>query len=89
MIADVILCQHLGVPLAMEKVEGPSESLTFLGILLDSETMEVRLPAEKLQCICSQTATRGVRKKAKKRQILSLVGLLQHATKLLSQAGHL
>ena len=26
-------CQQLGVPLAMEKVEGPSASLTFLGII--------------------------------------------------------
>ena len=29
-------CQQLGVPLAMEKVEGPSTSLTFLGITLDT-----------------------------------------------------
>ena len=45
------VCQHLGVPLAVEKVEGPSESLTFLGILLDSKIMEAHLPLEKLQHI--------------------------------------
>ena len=37
------VCQHLGVPLALEKVEGPSKSLTFLGILLDTENMEAHL----------------------------------------------
>jgi len=47
------VCQHLGFLLAMEKVEGPSESLTFLGILLDSKTREAHLPLEKLQCIRS------------------------------------
>lgn len=76
------ICQHLGVPLALEKVEGPSESLTFLGILLDTENMEARLPHDKLQRIRSQVVTWLGRRKAKKRQILSLVGLLQHATKV-------
>ena len=76
------ICQHLCVPMALEKVEGPSESLTFLGILLDTENMEARLPHDKLQRIRSQVATWLGRWKAKKRQILSLVGLLQHATKV-------
>ena len=44
--------------------------------------MEARLPHEKLQRIQDQVATWLVRKKATKRQILSLVGLLQHATKV-------
>jgi len=45
----VSVCQLLGVPLALEKVEGPSTSLTFLGILLDTQKMEARLPPEKLE----------------------------------------
>jgi len=76
------VCQHLGVPLAEEKVEGPSTSLTFLGILLDTEKMEACLPDDKLQRIRSQVANWLGRKKAKKRQILSLVSLLQHAAKV-------
>ena len=34
------LCKDLGIPLAVEKIEGPSTSLTFLGITLDTEQME-------------------------------------------------
>ena len=45
------LCKDLGVPLAVEKIEGPSTSLTFPGITLDTERMEIRLPDEKLKCI--------------------------------------
>ena len=41
-------CHTLGVPLALEKVEGPSTVLSFLGILLDTHLMEARLPEEKL-----------------------------------------
>ena len=45
----VVVCQLTGVPLALETVEGPSTSLTFLGILLDAQKMEAHLPPEKLQ----------------------------------------
>ena len=76
------VCQYLGVPLALEKVDGPTHSLTFLGIVLDTKNMEARLPHEKLQRIRDQVATWLVRKKATKRQILSLAGLLQHDTKV-------
>ena len=76
------LCKDLGVPLAVEKIEGPSTSLTFLGITLDTEQMEIRLPDEKLKRIKDDLQEWLERKKATKRQILSLVGLLQHATKV-------
>jgi len=38
------VCSHLGIPLAVEKIEGPSETLTFLGITLDMHSLEARLP---------------------------------------------
>jgi len=44
--------------------------------------MEAHLPLDKLQRIRSQVTAWLGRRKAKKRQILSLVGLLQHATKV-------
>lgn len=39
---------YLQVPLALEKLEGPTTSLTFLGITLDTIRLEARLPADKL-----------------------------------------
>eukprot|EP00731_Ephydatia_muelleri_P007126 Em0003g1374a len=41
-------CAELGVPLALDKCEGPSTCLTFLGIELDTETRTLRLPRDKL-----------------------------------------
>ena len=76
------VCLQLRIPLALDKVEGPSKSLTFLGIVLDTERMEARLPEEKLARIRHQLEVWQGKKKATKRQILSLVGLLQHATKV-------
>jgi len=43
------VCQHLGVPLAMVKIE-------LCTILLGTENMEACLPHDKLQCIHSQVA---------------------------------
>ena len=76
------ICSTLGIPLALEKVEGPSHCLTFLGITLDTKRMEACLPKDKLQRIRKLLATWLSKKSATKREILSLVGLLQHATKV-------
>jgi len=78
----ISLCADLGVPLALDKLEGPSTSLLFLGITLDTEHMEIRLPDDKLTRIQQLLTTWFPKKKARKRQILSLVGTLQHATKV-------
>ena len=78
----VSLCDELGVPLATNKPEGPSTSLSFLGIILDTNCMEIRLPSDKLARIQELLKTWLPKKKARKRQILSLVGTLQHATKV-------
>jgi len=44
----ISLCADIDVPLALDKLEGPSTSLSFLGITLDTERMEIRLPDDKL-----------------------------------------
>ena len=91
--SDSLTCQHnldtfmqvcceLGIPLATQKLEGPSTSLTFLGILIDTHRMEARLPKDKLNRIQQELSLWLDRKTATKREILSLVGLLQHATKI-------
>ena len=79
-------CADLGMPLAAERTEGPSTQLTFLGILLDTNCMEICLPNNKLQRIRTELASWLQKESATKREILSLVGLLQHATKVV-QSG--
>ena len=49
------VCQELGMPVAMEKSEGPATCLTFLGIELDSSLQQLRLSLTKLQDITSLT----------------------------------
>jgi len=75
-------CDALGVPLTAEKVEGPSTSLTFLDITINTVKMEIRLCDAKLSRICHTVSNWITKRKAKEKEMLSLVGLLQHATKV-------
>ena len=76
------ICNYLGVPLAFEKVEGPSTVLSFLGIVLDTTSMEARLPEDKLTRLKNEVSQWINHTDARKREILSLVGSLKHATKV-------
>ncbi len=69
------------MPTEPEKDEGPATEIVFLGMELDSEKLEIRLPQEKLdrlrQTLCE---VRGM-KACRKRQMLSVIGILSHACK--------
>ena len=72
----------MGFPVAHEKIEGPSTSLTFLGIEIDTQSSELRLPEEKLLMISAALEKWLLRKCATKRELLSLIGLLNHAASI-------
>ncbi len=73
------VCTELGAPVAPEKVAGPSERITFLGIEIDSDRQELRLPADKLARLQQLIGLWRSRESCVKRDLLSLIGHLQHA----------
>jgi len=76
------LCTQLGILLDPEKLEGPTHRLIFLGIEIYTSSSLARLPQDKLVRIQSELHSWLRKRRATKRQILSLVGLLQHASKV-------
>ena len=76
------ICSELGVPIADDKLEGPSTCLTYLGIEIDTVSMTVRLPAEKLSKLKSMVLEWAGRRKCRKRDLLSLIGFLAFACKV-------
>jgi len=78
----VRVCNALGIPLSLEKMAGPATSLEFLGIVLDTYRIEACLPADKFSRVQQAVAQWLDRKNATKREILSLMGQLQHAAKV-------
>lgn len=75
-------CDYLGVMVAQEKCMGPSTCLTFLGIEIDTIKMELRLPEDKLVRVREVVTNWLGRKAGRRREIESLLGLLQHAAKV-------
>ena len=76
------LCSGLGVPVAVHKLEGPATVLTFLGILLDTLKLEIRLPDDKLFRLKALFRSWRMKKCCTKRELLSLIGQLQHACRV-------
>ena len=73
---------RLRIPVAMEKLEGPTTLLSFLGIELDTSLMVLRLPREKLVELRVLLAGWRAKKFCLTRNLQSLVGKLQHACKV-------
>ena len=76
------ICEKAGLPVEPHKSEGLATSLVFLGIEIDSVAGILRLPEEKLHTIKTTLALWCERKACRKRELLSLIGILAHASKV-------
>ncbi len=76
------ICAKLGLPPEPAKDMGPTTCLTFLGIEIDLVAMELRLPKDKLPRMLTEPSGWRGRKSCKKRELLSLIGVLGHACKV-------
>ena len=75
-------CRVAGVPVEEEKSEGPATTITFLGIEIDTKAMEIRLPQDKLAQLQQVLALWRGKKACLKRDLLSIIGSLSHACKV-------
>ena len=76
------LCVVLGIPLSAAKIEGPATLLPFLGIELDTNTLEIRLPKVKLEELKELLIKWRDKRYASVRQLQSLAGKLNHAARM-------
>ena len=76
------MCKELRVPLADDKAEGPATCLTFLGIEIDTVNRCCRLPKAKLADLKRLLAVWSGIPQCTKRELLSLVGSLSFAAKV-------
>ncbi|XP_055332307.1 uncharacterized protein LOC129584213 [Paramacrobiotus metropolitanus] len=77
------VCEELGVPLALDKTEGPATRLIFLGIEIDSDAQTLSLPAGKLQEIKATLERWHERSSCTLTELQSLIGTLTFASKCL------
>ena len=73
---------HLGVPLAIEKLVGPTTQITYLGISIDSEQFYIQIPDDKFDDLMLILPFWHKRKKCTKQELLSLIGKLSFVCKV-------
>ena len=71
--------RELGVPVASQKTEGPATCITFLGIIVDTVSCQLRLPGEKLQRLQLLLLEWQRRKSVTLKELECLLGHLAHA----------
>ena len=71
------LCTNLEIPLASKMIEGPSTCLTLFTLV--TAHVEFRLLQDKLLRIKESLSRQLLKKIARNREILPIVGLFQHA----------
>ena len=69
-------CAKMGVPIAEEKTEGPQTVIIFLGLELDSDLMEVRIPKDKIEHLQAQIKEILKKKSVTLNSMQSLIGSL-------------
>ena len=76
------VCEKLGISVALDKLEGPATTITFLGITIDTTLQQLRLPPDKLQEMTLLIKSWLGKHKTTKRDLLSLIGKLSFAVKV-------
>ena len=77
------LIRTLGFKINWSKVEGPAQSIKFLGILLDSMSMTLELPSDKMAELRTLLLQYEGRTRASRRQLQSLAGKLNWACQVI------
>lgn len=72
----------LKIPMAKHKTSGPDTVIEYLGIILDSNLMEARLPNDKLIRISTFLKEFLIKKSCTKREVLQLLGHLNFASRV-------
>ena len=79
----LMLFKTLNIPLASHKTIGPTTCLEYLGIILDSTSLEARLPVNKVHRINNILVSFLDKKSCTKRELLSLLGHLNFASRVI------
>ena len=74
------LCDHLGMVLAPEKSAPPAQSMEWLGFNVDSVSLLLTVPKDKLSALLEEGVEWMVKDKATRSELQSLTGKLSHVS---------
>ena len=73
------ICEELGIKLADDKTVWPTTRLIFLGFLLDTISLTIQIPEQKLTAYRFEVAKASASRSIRKKHLDSLLGKLLHA----------
>ena len=76
------LCEATNIPIAEDKTEGPSRSLVFLGILIDTVSWSISIPVEKINKYAFSIRKILKEGKCSLRELKSIIGKLTFVNKI-------
>lgn len=79
----IYIFECLGIPLSFNKTVGPCTCLEYLGVILDSQNMEARLPSDKILRIKNFIIKLLNKRSCTKRELLQLLGHMNFATRVI------
>ena len=82
--AFLSLCESLQLPVKTERTVQPSTCVTIHGIEIDTASMSIRLPQEKLDELRAKVSDMSVRKKTSLKDLQFLLGSLNFACKVIA-----
>ena len=77
------ILRRLGFYMSFRKVSTAATSTRFLGIIIDSVELELRLPEDKLKKMLDSLQILEGRKKVTRRELERVAGLLAHCSKVI------
>ena len=77
----ISICIDLGIPLAEDKTEWGTYQITFLGIILNGDSMSLSIPEEKRMKALNELQRLTAKRKATVKELQSLAGLLNFLNK--------
>lgn len=81
-------CVRLGIPIAKHKRDGSSTCLIFLGIEINTNTFQLKLPADRLHCLQSCLTEWSDKKACSPRALESLIAILTTPARWCKPDGH-
>lgn len=83
MVILTMVFKKLGIPFSQKKTVGPDTVIEYLGIILDYEKMERRIPLEKVERILTLINNLRSKKSCTKLELLSVLGHFNLSTRII------
>ena len=78
----IAILRRMGFFISFKKIQSPATTVRFLGIEIDSVSLELRLPGDKLSRLIHILEQVGARRRVSRRELERLGGLLAHCSKV-------